>query len=379
MRFRFTELALLLMLSGCFNPDDIFVLRGSASAPTDQLVELRRAQTNAGRSQCDDAEPFKQTRLDADGGFIFEVFRAQTRHLGSGDRNCLRVQTLFVSGARAHADIFSPEFVTTVDHFIDWQPELHRDGGEWSVSSAMPSLMNATGRSFVAHRLVLETDDGGIAWAADDLVRFLSLTMETMPNVRVALRDDHAAWNEFAGTLAVKAQYLDRQSSSLDVVNVDLDGTIVEVRAPQRVVFDGGFVPPSRGVACPPLASPCPLTDGALEPFWVQVPSFTLKFDAPLSVHRAVLRGVYQRQVTQLFGELEDGGVVELGVVPMSARAFVVPERPFPFPLPQGDGGAFFVESPEFIVVDLDAGAPLRSVTFTRASRWGVLSEVSVH
>ncbi len=378
MKFPFTELALLLTLSGCFNPDDIFVLRGSADAPGSQLVELRRAQATGGRAQCDDGAPFMQTKVDSDGGFSFEVLRAQTRHLGSGDRNCLRIQTSFASGARAHADIFAAEFVTTVARFIDWQPDVHRDGGEWLVSSAMPSLMNAQGRSFVAHRLVLETDDGGIAWAADDLVRFRSPTTQLPPTTRLALRDDLAAWNEFAGTLTVKAQYFDRPSSSLDVVNVDLDGTVVEVHARHRVAFDGGFVPPSRGVECPPLASPCALTDGVLESFWIQEPSFTLKFDAPRSVHRAVLRGVYQQQATQLSGELEDGGVVDLGIAPVSSRVFEVPWRPFPLPRPQGDGGVLFVPSPEFIIVDLDAGAPLRSVTFTSSSRWGVLSEVSV-
>ncbi|MGV3623337.1 MAG: hypothetical protein ACO1OB_21130, partial [Archangium sp.] len=97
-----------LLISGCFNPDDLIPIRGSVDAPG-QRVELLRAV------RCDDAwQALKDTNADESGAFSFEVFRAQIQNLGSRTPHCLRAQSTFPSGTRAESTIRQLQLVTTI-------------------------------------------------------------------------------------------------------------------------------------------------------------------------------------------------------------------------------------------------------------------------
>jgi hypothetical protein len=138
------------MCSGCFNPDDIFPLKGtvtSADPVEGQVIKLLRDSKQAGFGGCSGAlaTDFKQTTADANGNFSFEVFRAQTQSLTNFSPFCFRVSAQFPSGSRAWSDLSGIFDETHLSPLPDWQaaPQHEHDGLQFRPPSPRPAFLKS--------------------------------------------------------------------------------------------------------------------------------------------------------------------------------------------------------------------------------------------
>lgn len=253
-----------LGLGGCFNPDDLFPLRGSLSSPDaleGQRVELLRERRTAVYGPCVALQPFLETTADAEGRYGFELFRAQTQSLlGSRGTYCFRAQAMFASGASAALDV--PEVVgeLTLPTFPDWHANFSRDTRLFSFAPAQ-ALPPEQSPVLLVHRLEVHTLDGGLAWRADDVV----LDPDTGAPLRVELRADRLALEEFTGRASLQARWLPPEALTVDSFAEALP-LAMRLNAPETVELQTTVLPWSWKAGCSAVAEPCPLTDHLLEP-----------------------------------------------------------------------------------------------------------------
>ena len=359
-------LALLFILSGCFNPDDIFPMKGrvaSIEPSQGQYVELLRdPDVTGGTASCDGARPFKTTTTDAEGNFQFALFRAQTQHLSGRGTFCFRVQTTFPSGARAWTDITGINGEITTATLREWRTGLFADGGVLQFSPPLP-LADAEDAGFhISHRAQFEQADGGLVWQVDDdFSSFANHTSDRRPMEFDSLRVE-----DFSGTLQLTAVVFEPAPPS-DLGPFGNDGYWpVWLAAAATLPVTGGPGPLSRGLPCADLGSPCPLTDGSLESIDLAGRlSLSLQLPGATSVSAVVLRALEAPSLridVELFDA--DGGQVQavqeqLPLGWIDQLFFTTPSRP---PV---DGGFIDVLAPPvtWAVIHLDAGVPVKTVT----------------
>jgi hypothetical protein len=380
---------LLLLLSGCFNPDDILPVHGTVTSPdpvAGQVVRLLRDPQPASGPTCEDAKPFKETAADQAGNYSFDVFRAQAMKLSDFGQFCFRVETTFPSGGAVFSDLFGLSGDVALPPFPDWRAGPSRVDGVLHFVSVM-ALPPPEGTQ-LTHRAEWFTGDGGLAWRVDD--RVLAIEADSgllFPAQQPAptsqdLRLDDFALEDFSGGVQLRARVT---TTEPEVGPFGASSTTIEVRSGQTLPLAGTRVPVSRGLACPAVASPCPLTDGDLTSVDVDAGtsdlfSVSLKLATPVPLSAIVVRGAETDAL--LMGVVlfdADGGALPLvqQVLPMTlwnggAPSFV--RRP------RRDGGFDFEPQPEpkFVTITLDAGVPISEVRVGFGGSVTRISEVSL-
>lgn len=381
------SLLLVMVLAGCFNPDDIFPVHGQVTSldPVEgQVVRLLRDPAPAIGPSCTDARPFKETQVDAEGNFTFDVFRAQAMKLTGGAPFCFRVETTFASGSVVSTELLALSGEESLPPFPDWRAQPRRVDGVLLFEPVRPlPEVESFETDQLAHRAEWRTADGGLAWAADDLVTgFDADTMALVP-LRRPLGFTDAALEDFSGTVVLHARTTIVAAEETAFGN--RSAHTLELQSGQTLPLAGQRTPFSRGLSCPPQADPCPLTDGALTPVDAgnslgtnTVLTFTLP--APALLSELVLRGVETDALLMGVQLLDaDGGTLWLvqHELPTSLWNAGLPS----FVLrPSRDGGVEFSprSAPHFISVPLDAGVPVSEVRVGFAGGVESLSELSL-
>ncbi len=374
---------LVVIGSGCFNPDDIFPVKGtvvSGSPVEGQVVRLLRQSQQGDFGSCDaeGAPVLKQTTADAEGRYGFEVFRAQAQNLTSFGPYCFRVDADFPSGSAAWSDlnIFSE---TQAPALRDWRARPRFDGGVLDYEPALPAGWLDAG-ALLDHRAQVLTDDGGLLWQVDD--RFVSLdggdaTVEPMVLDAVRLED-------FSGTVTLVARIYEPSAGDGSLFGGGGATWPSNLRAGEHLAVSGRRAPVSRGLPCPDVATPCPLTDGDLSVVEVDLrEGVTLELPVPVPLSAIVLRGV-ETGVPFLAVLLTqaDGGLVApvQHLLPVSMFEALSPTSGRPSRPGRRDGG---VEAPSagglaYSVIPLDAGVPIRRVTLRFPGGLSRVAEISL-
>jgi hypothetical protein len=363
---RRAQLGAWLLLVACLNPDDILPVTGrlaSVDSVEGQAVRLLRQPRLPTFGVCDGSglAAFKQTIADADGGYGFEVFRAQAQNLGDQASYCFRIDTAFASGGLAWSDV-QIATLTRVAPLRDWRPEPRLESGALQLSPPIPLPEldpSATQVPMLEQQALLVTADGGVVWKASDWAQ----SDPALGPARQPIQVDELRLEDFSGALTLRAhlqEYLEPDTL--------LGGTgtwsATDLRSGQQLAFSGSRIPLSRGWPCPEVATPCPLTDGDLAAVDLgQAPSVSLDLPAATALSWLVLRGVETTSPTvavQL--TLEDGGLSEplLSMLPISG-----------FEEATGGSGQLLEDGgwvqptlpPAYAVIALDAGAPVRRVS----------------
>ena len=376
----------LLMLAGCFNPDDIFPVHGSVTSidPVEgQVVRLLRDTAPALGPSCTDAQPFKETTVDAAGNFSFDVFRAQAMKLTGGSPFCFRVETTFPSGSTVSSELLAISGEETLPAFPDWRAQPSRVDGvlRFEPVQPLPAVESFEGPQ-LAHRAQWHTEDGGLAWAADDLVSaFDPVTMSLVPT-RAPLQVDDFALEDFSGTAVLHARLT--IIGTEENVFGNRSAHTLELKSGDTLALAGHRAPISRGISCAPYADPCPLTDGALTPVDAGVITgtnslMTFTLPAPTVLTAIVLRSVETDTLLMGVQLLDaDGGALALvqqelpsSLWNASVPSFMVRQR--------SDGGVEFAPraDPHFITIALDAGVSVSAVRIGFAGGVESWSEVS--
>ena len=356
-----------LLLSACFNPDDILPVHGTlvSNDPVEgQVIRMLRDPQTAMSTECSGATPFKETTAASDGTFSFDVFRAQAIKLSGFGTFCFRVETTFPSGSTVFTDIVGLSGEIGLPPFRDWRARPTRVDGVLHFDPVAPLAEVETfeGDQLV-HRAEWRTADGGLAWAAEDRVLGFDLDAGTTLPERQPMDFDDYALEDFSGVVTLFAR-------------LSVEGThdgpfstpsaTLELRSGDTLTVSGNRTPISRGLSCIDVATPCPLTDGKLDgidggafgqPIIIPLP-------APTTLSAVVVRGVEtqaQLMGMQLVGA--DGGTLPIvqKLLPTSLWNAGVPGFVV---RPLADGGVEFGPRAEqrFFTVKFDAGVPVREV-----------------
>ena len=375
---------LTLACAACTNPDDILAVHGTVASvdPVEaQVVRLLRYindQPNVYLSDppCSLATPLKETRADAEGNFGFEMFRVETRRA-----LCFRVEALFPSGSVAWSVLpfygYGPE--TQLPPLRDWRAAPWLDGGVLQFDPPVPWPEDSPPvRLQLTHREQLVTADGGIAWQAEDRFQLPDPSSE-FPGYRLAREPlvlDELRLEDFDGTLSLSAFLDDPDRTRPGLSSLTFPARMT---AGERLTLRGTRVPLSRGLGCPELATPCPLTDGALtEVDAGLIGEVPFQLSTPAIVSAVVLRGAWvaDERIRVVLAQ-EDGGIAGEfeGMVPKG--------DPSAFP----SGGSTYQRTPDgglaqlkltYLVIPLDAGVPISRVTLQFPEGLARIKEVSL-
>ena len=370
-------LLLLLSSSGCFNPDDIFPVHGSVTSVdpvAGQPIRLLRDAVIDGRSRCDLATAFKEAAADEAGNFSFDVFRAQAQKLTGFGQFCFRVETEFPSQSSVFSDLHL-DTETSLIPFPDWRAGLRREDGvlHFEPLAPLPAEETPEGDQLV-HRAEWLTTDGGTAWVVDD--RFLSSEDGTLSRTPMAL-DDYAL-EDFSGVVRLHGQLVSVQPSLGSFFGSSSD---IEAQSGETLALTGTRVPFSRGLACPTLGTPCPLTDGDLTPADAGGAAvLTLTLPSPTLLSAIVVRGAETE--VPLVGVLltdADGGSLPLVQMLLPTSTWNGANPAF-LRRPQRDGGFDLQQqlTSRYFVVGLDAGVPISSVSVGFPGGISSISEISL-
>ena len=379
--------AIALVLAGCTNPDDILAVRGTVSSvdPVEgQVVRLTRQRVsglNLGQP-CVPTEPFKEMNTGADGAFEFEVFRLETRD------TCFRAEATFPSESVSWSSVLFYGATTELAPLLDWRANPSIDGGVLHFDPPVawpddlpPMRMGNTYRTGIqlTHREQLVTSDGELAWQADDRSLSADAGFDFPPTYRreLLLLDD-LRLEDFEGTVILSASLSDPDQQSSSIVSPGPTATLM--RAGQKLAVRGNRVPLSRGLECPEVGFPCPLTDGLLtEVDAGLVEAVTLSLPAPATISSVVLRGAWVGNgVIRVALTPEDGGVeteAELTLPRPNIYAGVPLEQQLNVLTPEG---SYINFREAFVVIPLDAGVPSSRVSVKFPSRLARIRELSV-
>jgi hypothetical protein len=376
---RALALVSLVVLGGCFNPDDIFPLKGTVEsvAPVEgQVVRLLRSTTAGNFGPCtgSDAKPFKETVAAADGRYSFDVFRAQAQSLTNFSSSCFRVEATFASGSQAWS-AFTLSGETEVAPLRDWRAHPRVEADVLVLDPPFPYPMAAMDPSEQVTTLDLRgqlfTADGGLVWQVDDQL----IPLDGGAAERVPMPLEGYALEDFASSVKATAFINEpRMSGVLSFGDSVFSTTLV---AGEPLVLQGTKTPVSRGAACSSVTTPCPLTDGELTVVEVDFrEALTIDWGEDKPVSALVLRGVETGlpglQVT--FTQVDGGaGFNGFFVLPVSARQQVpevvrLPDGGFDFPT----AGSFYS------VLAIDGGAPSSKVTLRFPAGVTRAAEISV-
>ena len=378
-----------LVFAGCMNPDEIFPLHGAVTSvdPVEgQVVRLlRHVQPQQCRSS--QATPFKETVADAEGKYGFEVFRVEAQSLGGYYTYCFRVEANFPSGSASWSDPgsittelsfaplrdwrASPRLENDVLHFeppVPWPddaPPVHGPDGQWSLGTQL------------IHHARVTTDGGEVIWQGDDR---LPVTDGGFWFERKPIVLDDVRLEDFSSTVTLTADLYEPDQVPFGLLYSQSTPS-VGMRAGERLSVQGLRRPVSRGIPCPELGTPCPLTDGDLAAADAgMLNEVTLQFPAPRLLSSVVLRGaLFGGRLVGVRLTREDGGVVQ------------EVETTAPYSDPSSDDYAglpsSFIQLPDggytslnfaYLVIPLDAGAPVFRVTLQFPDGLAQIQEVSL-
>lgn len=350
----------ILLLAGCTNPDEIVPVRGDVTPPVEgQVVRLLRRFQEFGTSQCRSEEGvlFKETQTDSAGNFGFDLFRIEAESFGGLGSYCFRVESDFASGAAASTDFSYPRIGVRLPPFHDWLASPRLENGVLRFEPPIPlppDTPPAPGEliTTLEHTARLVTADGGTVWKASDRRLALDFTSTREPIVF-----DPVRLEDFSGTVILEAALSEPREVAYGFSS---NGGPVRLRAAELLPLAGTRVPLSRGLPCAELGDPCPATDGELtsvDAGPIQDLSFELAAASPLST--VVLRGIVgPSRVIDLSLTQVDGGVVE---VHEALPRISFESAPSLETVLLRDGG-FRALQDSYLVIPVDAGAPVRSV-----------------
>ena len=376
-----------VVISGCFNPDDLFPVHGrvvSVDGVEGLTVEvLRDSNTTLGAPTCEQGTPFKTTTTDAEGKFSFDLFRAQTQSLSGRGLHCFRVRVTFPSGATARTDLPAIGGEVNLPDFTDWRAAPRLEAGLVRFTPVRDLAEAEDAGQRISHRLEFLIADGGLAWRAEDQV--VDPTGQISGLFTQQLRFDEARLEDFSGQLRLSALVPGVRS---EAPVFGEDSSSVWLEAAEKVSLTGTKAPLSRGLPCDSVATPCPLTDGDLAQVELGVrQSLSLEFRTEVDAGTLVLRGLQTLSPTfgvQFYGA--DGGRVWA-----NSLAGVVDELNVfaPFGLletsnvavrPLGDGGLTLGDVPaRYVAVPVAPLAPVTRIVLRFPAGVQELAEVSVH
>lgn len=272
------------MLAGCHSPDDVMWLRGVVEqAP--RSVELLRSQD--AMDFCTAPAPWRTQDSDADGGYGFQVVRAEVEQPGRGWPLCLVVRTRFESGTEHRVDWpMGVQASLELPPLRDWAPDasIESDGGVVRLTRPEGCVTSP----FTADRLTVRQGDD-VVWSATAA----SSPLDGGPPEVLSLPPE--ALEDFTGlTLSLETA---RPGCSEGVEGVPPRAQTLSVlerwRAGEVVLASGNMAPASRGVSCD-TATPCPFTDARLTPVVLPPGTTVLRFDLaqPVPVRQVALRGL---------------------------------------------------------------------------------------
>lgn len=349
---------LLLAFTSCLNPDDILPVRGHVEA-ADQLVVFSRAPTLSPTS-CGEWKELERAFTDSDGGYAFEVFRAQTIKFTTGQTSCFRVDTNFVSGAHVSATMFALASEAQVPLLADWDPIPYSDGERINFE---PYRQPTDAGVFMIRHVMSLHDGVRQVWRATDA------QWTERGFVKVPMDLDARIFQQFDAFVEMSATYV--QSDALENPLEELVVLPrVEVEFPYRWHFGVERIrPASSGAPCDFMRL-CALTDGQLHTESLrQMPWMQINFPEPVKPELVVVRAlVVHGNIVKISGVLADQKVVELATYRLSRELDDAPR-------PLRDGGS--EPGPNFFSVRLDAGVEFRAL---RLEAEGLVSaqEVSV-
>ncbi len=377
-----------LACAGCTNPDDILAVHGSVASvdPVEgQVVRVLRylypLEYQFVPNACSLATPLKEVRADAEGNYSFELFRVETRNA-----ICFRVDAHFPSGSVAWSEFGSYAPETQLPVLLDWRAALGLDGGVLQFDPPVPwpddlppvriGAVTHVGIQ-LAHQEQLLTIDGGVAWQAEDRFplldggsEYLGYQLEREPLVLDAIRLE-----DFEGKLRLNAYLFDPDEET----PLFSSGTFAtRMTAGDQLALHGTLVPVSRGLACPEVATPCPLTDGELaEVDAGMINEVSFKLTTPEILSAVVLRDAWVADdVVHVVLTQSDGG--------LGGEFEATVRKPDPSAFPSGvsyvrisDGG-YAAFRPNYMVIPLDAGTSTSRVTLQFPSGLARIKEVSL-
>ena len=382
----------VLVFSGCMNPDEIFPLHGAVTSvdPVEgQVVRLLR-QIQPGGAPCQSSQGtlFKEAQADTEGTYGFEVFRVEARSLSGSDTFCFRIDASFPSGSAAWTDLGTPGAELTLAPLFDWRPGLSLDAGVLHFEPPVPwpadlEPVLSEGRWFLGmqltHRAQVVTEDGGVLWQADDRFQVSDGVLRVFHAKREPLVVDDVRLEDFAGTLSLSASLFDPDQLPRGLSYFQ-NKPPTGMRGGERLSLRGNRVPVSRGLACPALATPCPLTDGDLtEVDAGMINEVPLELTRPIMLSAVVLRGAEVGSgLINVVLTQEDGGVAMEVAKTVPASTFTLfsnTESAPPF-IQLSDGGFASIRR-GFVVIPLDAGVPISRVTLQFPAGLARIQEVS--
>ncbi len=348
----------VFVFTGCFNPDDIFPINGRVGG-AEQVVMLSRAP-NPPMAECGPWSVLERGRSDADGGYTFEVFRAESMRLTNGEPYCFRVNTSYGSGTSVSATVEAIFGEVQVPPMPDWTPGLQLDGGVFAFA---PYRTRDPGVDFFVLQHVIEVKAfTRVIWRAADS------SLATLGGALPPIPADPRIYEEFGGSATIRASYTEGEGQ-LSPIGEFVVRPRVEVATRGSLPLGITHVAPSKGAPCD-FFSHCPLTDGSLydeslegQP-WMQV-----NFKAPLAPSLVVIRGlVVHGPSLDVSGVQFDGGLLPLGTFAVT--------RELDGPGSLGVNG--YVPAPTFVALPVDAGEPVASLRVT-AEGLVQVDEVSIY
>ncbi|HEY0880534.1 MAG TPA: hypothetical protein VGD87_03330, partial [Archangium sp.] len=272
---------------------------------------------------------------------------------------CFQAKTRFESGAEVVATFRNVNGEYQLPPLTDWNAGVIPGSVSSRFSLPAPPSPQRPGGFAEAARLELVTAEGALVWATPTTISagpdggsrtsFGGFTREMVEDFTASLRP--ALRFGYAGIIVSPGQHED--------VTVDLWAGVTQP-------VQGSVVPFSRGLSCPPLADPCPLTDGRLERldggFAARV---SLRWGGARRPSMVLLRGV-ETGPSSITGEALG---VDGGIAGRSSELWVTNRWDIPVEFWPGD---------EFVPLEDQLGADRSAVMMPRFVRLGLPSRPSL-
>jgi hypothetical protein len=378
-----------LVFAGCMNPDEIFPLHGAVTSVDPVEGQVVRLLRDVQPQQCrsSQATPFKETIADAEGKYGFEVFRVEAQSLGGYYSYCFRVETTFPSGRASWTDPGSLNTEVSFAPLRDWRasPRLENDVLHFEPPVPWPDDAPPvrgpddqwTLGTQLTHQARVTTDAGEVIWQEYDRfpVTDGGYWFERKPIVL-----DDVRLEDFTATVTLTANLYEPESVPYGLL-YSQSPPPVAMQAGEQLSVQGLRRPVSRGLPCPELGSPCPLTDGDLTGADAgMIHEVTLEFPAPKPLSSLVLRGaLFGGRLIGVLLTREDGGVVqEVEAMAPYSDPWSDDSAGYPNSFIQLPDGGYTSLNFAYLIIPIDAGAPVSRATLRFPEGLARIQEVSL-
>ncbi|MFT3839204.1 MAG: hypothetical protein QM723_19640 [Myxococcaceae bacterium] len=392
--------AAALLLCACpEDPDEILhfsgtVTRSDAVTPLDgvKVALLRSSDGN-----CTDEQPWHEATTADGGHWSLDFFRGEiqpgyiSNDTAGLTRRCVTTHAQFTSGADTNFISGSFDPLTVAPVMFEWQTPIALDGGVVVFTPLVPpeklaeiDAAETLYENGIQHEVQVKVG-GRQIWKSSDL-RYdfsnIQSTPDITPTVRVPMNVPDRVIEDFDAELDLVARANRKLSYPSSSVETTHDTPVQVNHLPANVLkVKHTGVPLTRGLSCAPLASPCPLTDGVLDPidFDAGVNGFVFDLRSPSKVEWIVLRdaNVDLASLTPQLDLMDDAGTVieslqpqeippddDLGVYLLDWRKFA--------------NGPQVLTSAPIVQWSVDGGVPASSVRLTFGAPVTRASELSL-